>query len=365
MIPMVDLKYQHKIIEIALRKRLDALFENCNFILGKEVAEFEEAFAKWTGQKHCISVASGTAALELIIRSLQLPSGTEVIVPVNTFYATASAVEWGGLKVRFVDCGDDYLIDLSQAEKALTNGAKAMIVVHLYGQMVDIVRAKELCDKHSAYLIEDSAQSHGAQRDGVRVGDLSLATGYSFFPGKNLGCYGDGGAITTNDNDLAANLRRLRWFGAEDKYTHITLGTNAKFDTIQALVLLEKLKYIDEWNEQREQIAQRYISNLEGSVILPIVHSKSKHVWHMFVVQIENRNKLIADYKDRIGFGVHYPKPLNQQAAFSSTGAFKKADKFAPKLISLPIHPGLTINKVDEISQAVLNHINGGFDVHS
>lgn len=368
MIKMVNLQYQHRLIEKEVKQKLDQLFEKGNYILGDFVAEFERNFAEFCGAKYCVGVGSGTAALEIALRILGVGPGDEVIVPVNTFYATASAVAVLGATPVFVDCNQFYLLDHTKIKEKITPKTKGVIAVHLYGQMCDTKEIKKICDQNNLFLLEDAAQAHGATREGNKVGHYSTAACYSFFPGKNLGAYGDAGAITTNDDEFARLARGHRYFGCYKRYYHDFVATNSKIDAIQCIFLNEKLKHLKEWNEDRVYAAGQYFKLLgkhSGRYIeFPLFHRDNSHVYHMYVIKINNRDKVIERFKDKIEFGVHYPLPLHLQECFKhlgyKEGDFPVCESSYKNILSLPIHPGINNMEQEEVANAIEECIKDG-----
>ena len=266
LIPLVDLKLQHRQIADELQQGFARLFENTAFILGEEVASFERAFAQFSGVKHCVGVANGTDAIEMMLRAVGVANGDEVIVPANSFVATAFAVMRAGAVPRFVDSDPEtHLIDAQAVALQINHRTKAILAVHLYGQMAPMEDLKALADRTGVLLLEDAAQAHGARRHNQGLASVGLAAATSFYPGKNLGGYGDGGAVLTNSDDLAAAVRALRNYGSEIKYHHPRVGFNSRLDAIQAVVLSAKLKHLATWNEARRQAARRYDDLISGA----------------------------------------------------------------------------------------------------
>lgn len=374
MIPAVDLAWQHKVIEKDFNKRLEKLFTDFDFVLGKAVFEFEEKWAEFNKALYCISTSSGTSALELMVRALHLPPESEIIVQCNSFYATASAVKLSGVNVKFVDCGWDHLISIADIKKAITPNTKAVFVVHMFGLMQNMQAIKQFCEENKLILLEDAAHAHAAEYDGYSPGRFSLAAAYSHFPGKCLGSLAAGGSIITNNKEYAEELRKMRWFGCKDKNIHEILGTNSKMDTVEAIYLLEKLKHLKEWQEMREDVADRYKFNFRSTdfnesdgeiagmrITQEFNKEYLKHALHQFVVQVPDRDKLIEKYKNDIGFNVHYPLTINKQKAFSDSlqrfEKFKCAEHYSKCMISLPIFPGMTNEQIDLVSEKVIEHV--------
>jgi dTDP-4-amino-4,6-dideoxygalactose transaminase len=332
LIPLVDLKAQHRQIADEVQAGFARLFENTAFILGAEVAAFEQAFARFSGVKHCVGVASGTDALEMMLRAVGIGSGDEVIVPANSFIATALAVVRAGATPVFVDSDPrTHLID---------------------GQMAATEELKAIADQAGVVLLEDAAQCQGATRHGSGPASVGLAAGTSFYPGKNLGAYGDGGAVLTNSDDIATTVRALRTYGSEVKYHHPRVGFNSRLDTMQAVVLNAKLKRLAAWNEARRQAACRYDELLAGldAVTLPVTLSGNQHVWHLYVVRLRRRDDVLSKLNAAgIGVGLHYPVPIHLQGAFTylghNRGDFPVAEAAAEEVLSLPLFPEITIEQ--------------------
>jgi dTDP-4-amino-4,6-dideoxygalactose transaminase len=299
---------------------------------------------------HCIGVANGTDALELLVRAYGIGAGDEVILPANTFIATALAVARTGATPVLVDVDARHLlIDPSAVLAAITERTRGVIAVHLYGQMAPMEELAAICDRAGLLLMEDAAQSQGAQRHGVRMGQSTAGAGTSFYPGKNLGAYGDAGAIVVNDDAVAAKLRALRNYGSEVKYHHPETGFNSRLDTMQAAVLSCKLARLDAWNAMRRQAAEVYtrtIAAIDG-VEVPGTAEGNEHVWHLYVVRVAERDRVLATLNEHgVGAGIHYPVPVHLQGAFAQlglgAGAFPITEQSADTMISLPMYPGIT-----------------------
>ncbi|RUR86570.1 DegT/DnrJ/EryC1/StrS family aminotransferase [Chlorogloeopsis fritschii PCC 9212] len=367
-IPFVNLNFQHQLIQNQLQQAIQAVLEQGDFILGKALADFEAAFAAACGTEYGVGVASGTDAIALGLQACKIGFGDEVILPVNTFVATLIGVLRAGAKPIFVDCDPrTALIDLEAAARAITSKTKAIIPVHLYGQMVSPKQLLDLADTYKLLIFEDAAQAHLAEREGYRAGSVGIAAAFSFYPSKNLGGVGDGGMLVTRDPDVAQTMIRLRNYGASQKYFHTESGTNSRLDTIQAAVLHQKLPYLAQWNHDRLQIAQDYdteLAPLAANGIIPIEnHSGEGHVYHLYVMRIcdscpVERSEIQAQLMAAgIQTGIHYPIPCHLQPAFAElgyqVGDFPHAEMLAKQILSLPMYPGLSNSQVKEISSAI------------
>jgi dTDP-4-amino-4,6-dideoxygalactose transaminase len=345
-IPLVDLARQHRQIAETVRRGWEAVLDHGGFILGPEVAEFEAAFAAFCRVEHCVGVGNGTDALELALRALGIGPGDEVIVPANTFIATALAAVRCGASVRLVDCDPKtYLIDVAAAREAVGERTRAIIPVHLFGQMAPVEQLTGL----GVPVIEDAAQAQGAERNGQRAGSVGVVGATSFYPGKNIGAYGDAGAVLTDDSALAGRVAAMRNWGSDRKYHHPQIGFNSRLDTIQAVVLSAKLERLDEWNEQRRAAARFYDQLLETEerVVRPLTLPGNLHVFHLYVVEVDERDRVLDRlHQAGIGAGVHYPIPIHLQQSMESLGyeqgAFPNTERAAERMISLPIFPGIT-----------------------
>lgn len=367
-IPFVDLKSQHQPIQTKLQEVIHATLERGDFILGRALSDFEAAFAAASGTKYGVGVACGTDAIALGLQACNIGSGDEVILPANTFVATLIGVLRAGAKPILVDCDPETaLIDLEAAAKAIKPQTKAIIPVHLYGQMVSPRQLLDFADTYKLLIFEDAAQAHLAERDGYRAGSVGIAAAFSFYPSKNLGAFGDGGMLLTRDADVAEKMVRLRNYGASQKYFHVESGTNSRLDTLQAAVLLEKLPHLPEWNCDRLNIAQQYdaeLAPLAAAGISPVQNqSGAGHVYHLYVVKIDEscavqrqqiQDKLIAE---GIQTGIHYPIPCHLQPAFTylgyQQGDFPHSEKLAKEILSLPMYPGLSSSQIKEVVAAI------------
>lgn len=359
-IPLVDLQSQSRAIKADVLARMSDVIDGARYILGKEVAEFESEFAQYCGTEHCVGLANGTEALHMALRALEIGEGDEVITAGNSFAATAFAIAYAGAKTVFVDVSPyDFNLDVELLEAAITPRTKAIIPVHLYGQPARMKEIREIADRHELRIIEDAAQAHGAEIDGERCGSLSDIGCFSFYPGKNLGAFGDGGAAVTNDPDLAERLRLLRNYGQKQKNRHDLLGFNCRLDTLQACVLLSKLQHIESWTEQRRQVADWYRDDLAGlDLILPAERTDVRHVYHLFVVRHTQRDAFIQFLSDRnIHAGIHYPNPLPTAEPFRDSITLPLdlpvCTEIATQIVSLPMFPEMTRAQVTRVSQAI------------
>ncbi|MDD2762942.1 MAG: DegT/DnrJ/EryC1/StrS family aminotransferase [Opitutaceae bacterium] len=364
-VPFQDLPLQIRNLRAELDPAIATVLGHGQFILGPEVATFEAVWAQFCGTAHAVGVGSGTDALQLILRALNIGAGDEVITAANSFIATAEAISYAGARPVLVDCRrEDYLIDPAAVAAAITPRTRAIMPVHLYGQPANLPVLATLARKHGLALIEDAAQAHGATlKDGLRCGSVGVAAGFSFYPGKNLGAFGDGGAVTTSDATLTRRLRLLRNWGSVVKYHHEIQGYNSRLDTLQAAILAVKLRHLADWNEQRRSAAGWYRAALAGCPGLELPFESSwtdRHVYHLFVVRIlEHDRDAIA--KELAAHGVqtvvHYPVPIHQQRAYAelgyTAGAFPNAERAARTVLSLPMFPEITPAQVDHVARAL------------
>ncbi len=362
MIPMVDLKGQYQTLKSEIDAALLNALENTQFILGPNVRAFEEEAASYLGCEHAVGCASGTDALHLGLIAAGIKEGDEVITTPFTFIATAEAILYVGATPVFVDIDPDtYNIDLAQAEAAITSKTKAIIPVHIFGQPVDMNAVMSMAAKHGLAVVEDCAQSFGASIDGKQTGSFGNAGAFSFFPSKNLGCFGDGGLVTTNSADMAEHLRVLRNHGSWKQYHHSELGFNSRLDELQAIILRAKLKHIDDYNEGRRRVAHRYsaaLAQMDG-VTPPAEDGIGKHVYHQYTLITEKRDQIMAALREQqIGCAVYYPIPLHQQEVFANSckgQSLPVSEKVSQTCMSLPIYPELEDDKVDMIMDVVRN----------
>jgi dTDP-3-amino-3,4,6-trideoxy-alpha-D-glucose transaminase len=363
-VPLLDLGVVHDGLKAQLLAEFADLIDSNAFTNGPQVREFEEAFAGYCGTASCVGVASGLDALRLGLLAAGIAAEDEVIVPANTFVATLEAVTQAGGRPVLVDASeDDWNLDVRAAERAVGSRTRFLMPVHLYGQLADMNQLKRL----GLPIVEDACQAHGATRDGLRAGASGLAAAFSFYPGKNLGAFGDAGALVTSDEQLAERVGMLREHGQAQKYRHEVEGWTARLDTIQALVLLRKLPLLDEWNARRREAAAYYLEHLAGvgDLSLPPVAAQSRPVWHLFVVRSARRDELAAFLEERgIATGLHYPQPAHLSAAYEwlgyREGDFPVAEAMAREVLSLPIFPGIGELQLDAVAGAVRDFFSGG-----
>lgn len=358
-IPFVDLRSQYISIKEEIDSAIQDVIKNSEFIGGRLVLSFEKNFSEYLGAKHCIGVGNGTDALFIALKSLGIKSGDEVIVPANTFIATSEAVSLCGAKPVFIDCDPEtYNIDFKKIESAVTGKTKAIMPVHLYGQPADMDEIVSIARKHDLYVVEDAAQAHGAEYRGKKAGTLGNCGCFSFFPSKNLGGYGDGGAIVTNDDELALRARMFANHGRKDKYNHEFEGMNSRLDGLQAAILDVKLRHLDDWIDRRIKIAKIYSDNLGALVKVPFVTGGVKHAYHLYVIQSEKRNELAEHLKkSEIATGIHYPIPLPFASAYSEFGYQQKdfpvSNFLKDRILSLPMHGSMKDEEALYVAESV------------
>lgn len=360
-VPFVDLTVMHG----ELRKELDQAYarvmDSSCFIQGSECESFEHEFAEYCGADYCVGVASGLDALYLILRAMGISNGDEVIVPSNTYIATALAVSYSGATPVFVEPElVNYNIDVRRIEQAITERTKAIIAVHLQGRAADMDAIRAIADKHQLYLLEDVAQAHGAIYKGKRVGTLSDAAGFSFYPGKNLGALGDGGCVITNHKKLADKVRALGNYGSDYKYHHIYKGTNSRLDEMQAAFLRVKLPHLEKWNQERRRIATCYLEGITNPLIMlpPKSDDVYSHVYHVFAIRCQYRDEL-EEYLRVNGIGTvkHYPIPMHLQKAYEdlsvSKGMLPVAEEISKTILSIPMYYGMTKEQIQYVIETV------------
>ena len=359
-IPMVDLKTQYSQIKDELTPLINEVFDNTHFILGPNVQSFEAETAEYLGVKHAISCASGTDALHLALRAAGVKDGDEVITTPFTFIATAEAICYCNADPVFVDIEpDSYNIDPEKIEAAITDKTKAIIPVHLFGLPANMDAIRALADKHKLLVIEDCAQSFGATYKGVQTGSQGDAGCFSFFPSKNLGCYGDGGMVTTNSDTIAEQLKIYRNHGSEVRYYHDVVGYNSRLDEIQAAILRVKLKHIDEYNEGRLKVARGYWDRMcDLPLLLPNPEPRdSNHVFHQYTLLSEKRDDIMSALMEKsIACAIYYPVPLHQQKAFAYRGNIESlpvTEKVKENCMSLPVFPEMTDDQIDQVCDTI------------
>jgi len=359
-VPFVDLRAQYESLAGEVQQAISAVLERGDFILGKEVSLFEEEFAAYCEAAYAVGVDSGTSALALALRAFEIGPGDEVITVANTFIATASAISYTGARPVLMDANPQtYNIDVSRIEETITERTKAIVPVHLYGRPADMDPILEIAQQHGLVVIEDACQAHGAKYKGERVGSLGHAAAFSFYPAKNLGAYGDGGMVVTDDARVAESLRMLRNHGQREKYHHALRGYNHRLDTLQAAVLRVKLRYLDAWNAARRRHAQLYSELLaHGPMILPAEAHCAEPVYHLYVVRVEARDRLRAYLHDKgIATGIHYPIPIHLQPACRDLGyekgSFPVTEAYAEQILSLPMYAELTPSLIEHVAEAV------------
>ena len=360
MIKFLDLHKINERFRTEIDSRIKQVLDSGWYLLGEQDKTFEKHFAEYCGVKHCIGCANGLDALNLIIRAYGFGAGDEIIVPANTYIASILAISENGCTPVLVEPDiETYNIDPNLIEEKITDKTKAILVVHLYGQAVKMEKIWHLAQKYNLKVIEDSAQAHGAIYQGKRTGNLGDASGFSFYPGKNLGCLGDGGAVTTNDDELAARVRAIANYGSQKKYHNIYKGVNSRLDEIQAAVLVVKLKHLDADNARRREIARYYRDNIKNpEIILPQTVDEASHVWHVFVVRVKNREKFQQHLADSgIQSLIHYPIPPHKQEAYREWNelSFPVTEMIHREVVSLPISPVMTDTEVEKVTVAINN----------
>jgi dTDP-4-amino-4,6-dideoxygalactose transaminase len=359
-LPFVDLKAQHASIADEVEAAVQKVMTDSDFILGADVAAFEQEFARYCEAEHCVGLDSGMSALELGMRAMGIGPGDEVITPAGSFIASSSAISFTGATPVWVDVDPrTYNIDPNLIEAAITKRTKAIMAVHLYGQPADMDPILAIAARHGLPVIEDACQSHGARYKGRRTGSMGTFAAFSFYPSKNLGAYGDAGALTTNDRELAEKVRMMRNYGQRAKYDHVYLAWNRRLDTLQAAVLRVKLRHLDGWNQARRTVASIYRELMsETSVALPFMAEGVEHVFHLYVIQVDDRQAVQDDMSARgISTGIHYPVPIHLQEAYRAQGAapgsFPVTEGAAKRVLSLPMYPEMTEHDVRRVSKAL------------
>jgi dTDP-4-amino-4,6-dideoxygalactose transaminase len=366
-VPFVDLGPTNRAVKERILARIGQTIDRGDFTNGEAVAEFERQFGEHSGRKHCVGLSNGLDALRLSLVASGLAPGDGVVVPAGTFAATFEAVLQAGGTPIVVDVSEgDYNLDVSQTEAAAAAGASHVMPVHLYGQLADMRGLSRIAEAHGVQIVEDACQAHGARREGVRAGDVARVAAFSFYPSKNLGAMGDAGALVTDDEELASRVRALRVHGETSKYHHEYVGYTARLDTVQAIVLLEKLPLLTEWNRQRRAAARFYEEALSGigGLRLPAEPEGSESVWHLYVVRTSNPERLAAFLAGcGIQSGRHYPEPVHLSPAYRNLGFapgdFPVAEALAREGLSLPLYPGISEAQLESVCQAIFEYFRG------
>ena len=351
-----DLSRQYDSIKTEIDLSISKIMDNCHFIGGEEVTTFENSFAEYNNSNYCIGCANGTDAIEIALQALELKAGDEVLVPSITWISTAGAVRNMGGTPVFVDVDSNCLIDLKAAKLKITDQTKAIIPVHLFGLPVNMKELMQLASDNNLFVIEDCAQAHGAEFDNQKVGTFGDFGTFSFYPGKNLGAYGDAGAIITNDDQLNEQCRLIRNHGQKKKHDHIRKGRNSRLDTLQAAVLSVKLKHLNKWTDRRIQIAQLYNKLLqEIPVRTTPVLDRRKHVYHLYVIQVEKRDELM-NYLEQKGIqtAIHYPNVLPHTPTFNENGGYPNAQKATENCLTIPLYPEITDDEVKKVADTII-----------
>lgn len=359
MIPLLDLRAQYHSIKPEIDAAVLAVLDSTQYVLGKFVSDFEHDFAKYVGAAEGIAVNSGTSALHLALLAAGVDKGDEVITTPFTFVATVAAIDYTGARAVLVDIDPtSFNIDVNKIEKAITPRTKAIIPVHLYGQPADMDPILEIARKHKIVVIEDAAQAHGAEYKGKRVGSIGDIACFSFYPGKNLGAYGEGGLVSTSNPGYSKKLRMLRDWGAEQKYKHVLKGYNYRMEGLQGAILGVKLRHLEGWTESRRRIAKKYVQQLAGSgVQTPAEMPYARHVYHQFVIRTNDRAHVQSELNaDGIATGIHYPIPVHMQPAYADlgyqAGDFPVAEAAGREVLSLPLFPEMAEEQVQEVVTA-------------
>jgi dTDP-4-amino-4,6-dideoxygalactose transaminase len=366
-IPLVDLSVQHAQIADEVESGFADVLSAGDFIGGKAVGAFEQEYAEFVGARHCVGVANGTDALEMALRAMGVGPADEVVLPAYTFIATAEAVVRIGARPVFVDVDDDALLmDPALVDDAITTRTRAVIPVDLYGQVAPFDELTPSLVERGIAVVEDAAQSQGASRHGRSAGVFGAIAATSFYPGKNLGAYGDAGAVVTDDDELARQVRLMGAHGSPSKYQHTQFGFNSRLDTLQAVVLRAKLRRLRGWNEERRAAAEVYGQILGGvpGLRLPVTLRGNEHVWHLYVVRVAGRDDLLRKLQaEGVGAGIHYPVPVHLTPAMAvhghRAGSFPVAERAADEILSLPLFPGITRHQQERVAEVLLNAIAG------
>lgn len=350
----------HDEIKAEIKNAVNKVIDSNMFISGKELEEFEKEFAEYCGSKYCVGCGNGLDGLVLALRAMGVKKGDEVIVPSHTFIATALAVSNIGATPVFVEVKEDYTINPYLIEDKITEKTKVIIAVHLYGQCADMDEINKIAKEHNLYVLEDAAQAHGALYKGRKAGTLSDAAEFSFYPGKNLGAMGDAGCVVTNNKELADKIRELGNYGSSVKYCHNEKGMNSRLDEMQAAILRVKLKKLDKWNKERDRVAQRYLSEITNSkVILPKIADYNNHVWHLFVVRVDDREDFQKYLSEKgVSTLIHYPTAIHKQRAYKEFENLELniADMYAKHVVSLPMFYGMTDEEISYVIECINNY---------
>ncbi|MFD2091854.1 DegT/DnrJ/EryC1/StrS family aminotransferase [Blastococcus deserti] len=359
-VPLVDLGIQRDRIADEVAEGFARVLAATAFIQGPDVSAFEEEFASYTRRAFSVGLGNGTDALEFALRAAGVGTGDRVALPANTFVATAEAVLRAGAEPVLVDVDDEHLLLDPDALGEVAATCRAVLPVHLFGQMAPMDRIRDVAERHGLIVVEDAAQAQGATHRGVPIGGWGAAAGTSFYPGKNLGAFGDAGGVVTDDAEVARRVRLLANHGSEVKYQHPVLGFNSRLDTLQAVVLRAKLARLDAWNEERRAAARRYAELLADvpEVRLPSVADGNEHVWHLYVVRVARRDTVLAELNAAgIGAGIHYPVPVHHTGAFAGSGYergdFPVTERAAGEILSLPLFPGITAGQQERVADAL------------
>ncbi len=366
-IPFLDIKSQNASIASDIRPAIESVISGCNFILGPAVEQFEKAFAHYCGSRHCVGLNNGTTALHMALLALDVGPGDEVITTPHSWISTSWGIAYTGARPVFVDIDrDSYNLDPSLVEAAITPRTKAVLPVHLYGQSADMTTLQAICRRHNLLLVEDAAQAHGAQHSGRTVGSIGDAACFSFYPGKNLGAFGEAGAVTTNSDQVARRIRCLRDHAQDGRHNHVEIGYNTRMEGLQGAVLNAKLKHLPTWTQQRRNHASFYLDELKDipGLTLPAVSDPMSHVWHLFVVLVNDRDQFRADLERRgVATGIHYPTPIPYQPAFKHLGyrpgQFPVTEDVMSRCVSLPMFPELSIEQREYVVTAIREVMEG------
>ena len=363
MIIMNDFKKEYASIKPEIDAAINRMLESGWYILGKEVENFEKAFADYQGSRYCVGVANGLDALMISLMALGVGKGDEVLTVSNTAVATVLAITNAGATPVFVDVNENYLMDVTKVEEKITSKTKAIVPVHLFGQMVDMEKLTQIAKKHKLVIVEDACQAHGAKQNRKRSGSIGQTGCFSFYPTKNLGAFGDGGAIVTNDPKIYETCKMLRNYGQKNRYYHEIKGINSRLDEIQAAILSVKLTYLEKYVSKRNEIAVWYNEALKdiSQITLPKAQGNNYHSYHLYVITAENRDELLQHLIDNgVGSLIHYPVPVHKQECYKECNAIflPQTEEFAKTIVSLPIHPFLTKAEVQQIAEIIRSFYN-------